>query len=220
MQNQLIDMMSIGTLLAYTIVCVCVVVLRYADDDSPAQYEKRPASTGTILRQLLNINCVKQPNSLTSNIAILALVAYCFSTIILCILIDVDREYGYRDIMVYVLIALMLILAVFVARQPQRKCDMAFKVPLVPFLPFISIFLNLYLMCQLDIHTWIRFAIWLVIGYVIFFSYSMRSSVEGHRVKVELSEHGPVDKVTNQTNGLHHGHSNMAYVSDGTNGAM
>lgn len=39
-----------------------------------------------------------------------------------------------------------------------------FQVPLLPFLPVISMFVNVYLMMQLDRGTWIRFAIWMAIG--------------------------------------------------------
>lgn len=38
------------------------------------------------------------------------------------------------------------------------------QVPLLPFLPVISMFVNVYLMMQLDKGTWIRFAIWMVLG--------------------------------------------------------
>lgn len=217
-QNQLIDMMSIGTLLAYTIVAVCVVVLRYREQDDHVQCEKTSLSSGTIFRQLFNLNFVKHPNSLTSNITKMALVAYCFSTIIVCILIDVDRKhYPWADVCLYTIIPIMLMEAVIVARQPQCNIYLTFKVPFVPLLPLVSIFLNLYLMCQLDVHTWFRFGFWMVIGYAIFITYSMPSSLEKYREKIELSENGTVDKVSVTTQN-HHGHSNGAYVCDSTCG--
>lgn len=40
------------------------------------------------------------------------------------------------------------------------------QVPLLPFLPVVSMFVNVYLMMQLDRGTWIRFAIWMSIGTV------------------------------------------------------
>lgn len=38
------------------------------------------------------------------------------------------------------------------------------QVPLVPLVPIISMFVNVYLMMQLDKGTWLRFAIWMTIG--------------------------------------------------------
>lgn len=207
-------MMSIGTLLAYTIVAVCVIVLRYQEDET-AQFVERAASSTTVARQLLNLNFIKHSNSLTSNIAKLSLIAFCCVTMIACVLVDIDtKRFPLSMIFLYAVIAILLILTVFVARQPQTKCDSTFKVPFVPFLPLLSIFLNLYLMFQLDIHTWIRFAIWLVIGYVIFFSYGMRSSVEGNRLKIESSEHGAANTKTNYSVGVYNANTNMAYISD------
>lgn len=64
-------------------------------------------------------------------------------------------------------IIVMLILMTIIARQPVQKCELSFKVPWVPFLPCLSIIFNLYLMLELDVQTWIRFILWLIIGITI-----------------------------------------------------
>ncbi len=37
--------------------------------------------------------------------------------------------------------------------------------PFVPLLPLMSVFINFYLMLVLNSATWIRFAVWMLIGY-------------------------------------------------------
>jgi hypothetical protein len=44
------------------------------------------------------------------------------------------------------------------------KWIFALQVPIVPFLPAISIFINIYLMLMLDYYTWVRFGVWMMIG--------------------------------------------------------
>lgn len=59
------------------------------------------------------------------------------------------------------------------SRQGQNKARLNFKVPFVPLVPCVSIFMNVYLMLNLDTSTWIRFLVWLMLGLVIYFSYSI-----------------------------------------------
>jgi APA family basic amino acid/polyamine antiporter len=59
-------------------------------------------------------------------------------------------------------------------RQPDRP--RAFRVPMVPLFPLISIALCVVLTTGLTLITWIRFVVWLVIGLAIYFFYSMRRS--------------------------------------------
>jgi APA family basic amino acid/polyamine antiporter len=71
------------------------------------------------------------------------------------------------------LFAFILVSAgVIVLRKKQPDRARAFRVPLVPLLPLISIACCLLLMMGLPLVTWIRFFVWLVIGLVIYFTYS------------------------------------------------
>ena len=59
-------------------------------------------------------------------------------------------------------------------RQPERQ--RAFRVPLVPWFPLISVVLCGGLMTGLTVITWIRFVVWLAIGLCIYFFYSRHHS--------------------------------------------
>lgn len=45
-----------------------------------------------------------------------------------------------------------------------NKRFLLFQVPLLPFLPVLSMFINVYLMMQLGKGTWLRFAVWMAVG--------------------------------------------------------
>ena len=47
-------------------------------------------------------------------------------------------------------------------------------------IPVLGLLTNLYLMCELGITNWMRFGIWLVIGLVLYFTYSARKSRLNH----------------------------------------
>ncbi|XP_025836185.1 cationic amino acid transporter 2 isoform X2 [Agrilus planipennis] len=195
--DQLVDMMSIGTLLAYTIVSVCVLVLRYEQITDYShlkkdlEMKKQDVVLFDVFKQVFNLNNNKYPNEFSANIIKWSIVAFS----VLSVVISLILFYGMTDsefmkpqyIVPLVLLFIALIVCVIViARQPTEDANLAFKVPWVPYIPCLSVFINLYLMVQLDLQTWIRFAVWLLIGFVIYFGYGITHSTE--REIHELSE--------------------------------
>jgi APA family basic amino acid/polyamine antiporter len=63
---------------------------------------------------------------------------------------------------------------VIILRRTHPHRARGFRVPWVPLLPGISIACCFTLMLSLPLETWIRFVVWLVIGIVIYFSYSRK----------------------------------------------
>uniref|UniRef100_A0A8C9AJ73 Cationic amino acid transporter C-terminal domain-containing protein n=1 Tax=Prolemur simus TaxID=1328070 RepID=A0A8C9AJ73_PROSS len=76
------------------------------------------------------------------------------------------------------LLALIVGTTFIIWRQPQSNSPLYFKVPALPVLPLLSIFVNVYLMMQLTIETWAQFGVWMVIGFAIYFGYGIRHSLE------------------------------------------
>jgi APA family basic amino acid/polyamine antiporter len=76
------------------------------------------------------------------------------------------------------LFAFVLVSAgVIVLRRIDADRPRPFRVPWVPITPLISIVACVYLMFQLPSLTWIRFAVWLVIGLVLYFAYGYQHSM-------------------------------------------
>ena len=70
----------------------------------------------------------------------------------------------------WAVILAVLFVVVFIAAivllnfQPKSLTRLPFQVPLVPCLPLASMFINIYLMMELNPATWMRFGVWMVIG--------------------------------------------------------
>lgn len=65
---------------------------------------------------------------------------------------------------------------VIVLRRTQPDRPRGFRVPLVPWLPLLSIAFCLLLMLSLPLQTWIRFGVWMAAGMVVYFSFGKKRS--------------------------------------------
>jgi APA family basic amino acid/polyamine antiporter len=64
--------------------------------------------------------------------------------------------------------------AVLVLRRTRPDMHRPFRTPFSPVVPVLSVLACLYLMANLSIETWIRFAIWMVLGLLVYASYGRR----------------------------------------------
>jgi APA family basic amino acid/polyamine antiporter len=71
---------------------------------------------------------------------------------------------------------ILVCLGVNVLRRVNPERPRPFRVPFVPIFPLLGVFMCLALMLSLPVMTWIRFVVWLGIGLVIYFLYSVRHS--------------------------------------------
>ncbi|PYU33265.1 MAG: amino acid permease, partial [Acidobacteria bacterium] len=99
----------------------------------------------------------------------------CFAVGIPAGLVDIGDAADLSNIGTLFAFVLVSLGVIFLRRkQPERP--RAFRVPLVPWFPLISIILCGGLMMGLTVITWIRFVVWLVIGLLIYATYSHRHS--------------------------------------------
>jgi APA family basic amino acid/polyamine antiporter len=70
----------------------------------------------------------------------------------------------------------LVAVGVIVLRRKRPDLPRSFRVPLNPWLPAVSALVSFYLMLNLTVETWLRFLIWLAIGFIIYFAYSRRHS--------------------------------------------
>jgi basic amino acid/polyamine antiporter, APA family len=70
----------------------------------------------------------------------------------------------------------LVCIGVLILRRREPNRPRAFKTPWVPVVPILGVISCLYLMTGLPWITWIRFALWLLAGMVVYFFYGFRRS--------------------------------------------
>jgi APA family basic amino acid/polyamine antiporter len=99
----------------------------------------------------------------------------CFAVGIPAGLVDIGDAADLSNIGTLFAFVLVSLGVIFLRRkQPDRP--RAFRVPLVPWFPLISVVLCGGLMMGLTLITWLRFVIWLIIGLLIYIFYSRKHS--------------------------------------------
>ncbi|MDO0925196.1 amino acid permease [Streptomyces sp. TG1A-8] len=66
--------------------------------------------------------------------------------------------------------------SVILLRRARPDLPRAFRTPLVPVLPIVSVCASLWLMLNLPAETWLRFAGWMLLGFVVYFAYGRTHS--------------------------------------------
>ena len=70
--------------------------------------------------------------------------------------------------------------AVLILRKRRPDLPRPFRTPLVPLVPILGILVSLGLMASLNGITWVRLVVWLIIGLIIYFTYSVKHSKVRH----------------------------------------
>ncbi|XP_078481463.1 high affinity cationic amino acid transporter 1 [Ciona intestinalis] len=183
--GDLVNMMSIGTLMAYTLVACSVLLLRFRPDkvDESCEDSINPSASDEVLllpsaydfKQLWKpVSCY--PTNTSSNIVLCSTLISVATMVLLSVLLiwgEGNLSEWWGILLIVVMVVIILTLAVIIARQPQSRKVLLFKTPLVPCIPLCSIFFNIYLMLKLPGATWIRFGVWMVVGAVMYFGYGI-----------------------------------------------
>ncbi|KAM3912351.1 cationic amino acid transporter 3 [Leptodactylus fuscus] len=211
----LVELMSIGTLLAYSLVAACVVILRYQPEGENSsskstemvklnKADEKPETdiqTTFTRSDTFSLKHLLSPSSDVPTRTSGRIVYGCVSVIsilfiIMCVILNLKLGEILSGSPIWITVLILLSVAsaaiTFVIwKQPESKTHLSFKVPALPLLPLFSVFVNLYFMVQFTDQTWIRFTVWMAIGFLIYFSYGIWNSTEEQSSKGKDTQRNP-----------------------------
>ncbi|XP_038432933.1 cationic amino acid transporter 3-like isoform X4 [Canis lupus familiaris] len=194
----LLDLRSIATLLSYSLVAFCVLIIRYQPEsrnkeneaeeqeenelnEAEVQEESLPAAEKLTLQGLFFPGS-PTPTPLSGRVVYVCSSLLVLLLIVLCLVLAqwpgwLSGDPGWITVVVLLLVLITGFTGI-IWRQPQNSTPLHFKVPGLPLLPLLSIFLNVCLMMQMTAGTWARFGAWMLTGFVIYFAYGIQHSLK------------------------------------------
>jgi len=85
---------------------------------------------------------------------------------------DIGRMVNIGTLLAFVIVSV----SVMVLRYTNPNQPRPFRTPWVPLIPILGVISNGYMMYKLGIWNWIRLVVWLIIGLVVYFTYSVKHS--------------------------------------------
>lgn len=70
----------------------------------------------------------------------------------------------------------LVCISIIILRKMRPDVERPFKTPLVPLVPILGVLICLSQMLALPLDTWLRLIVWMVIGFVIYFTYGIKHS--------------------------------------------
>lgn len=204
--EQLFSMMSIGTLLAYSMVAACILILRYDILEPPETevYLTWSEATKKIFKRGQKAPTVTSARFVTWAVGIFFVSCLALGGIVSQLDVEISNGEPYAIVLLVICAVLIVSLLGLIALQPKNGNNLTFHIPLVPYIPCISIIINTYLMTMLDVMTWVRFVIWIIIGLAIYFLYGIWNSNEQYS-RLKAKEVKEVQK---------EGKTNMGFTSE------
>ncbi|MFE7761729.1 amino acid permease [Streptomyces sp. NPDC057438] len=81
-------------------------------------------------------------------------------------------------------------IGVIILRRTRPDLPRAFRTPWVPVIPILSVCASLWLMLNLPTETWLRFAGWMALGFLVYFVYGRSHSRLGRQVPTATGDAG------------------------------
>jgi len=93
---------------------------------------------------------------------------------------DIGKMVNIGTLFAFVIVCI----SVIILRRKDPDRPRPFRTPFVPLVPILGILFNGYMMVELGVWNWVRLLVWLLIGLVIYFSYSRKHS----KVQADLAK--------------------------------
>jgi cationic amino acid transporter 1 len=207
---QLSEMVSVGTLMAFTAVAVCVLVLRYVPPDGVplssssqtlSDTDESRAETENFLVDAIESSDSPLLGNETARdekyfgkrrkIAAWSIALVCIGVLGLASAASAERlpsfpRFTICGVSAVILLGSLITLGYIDEDEERHNFGHkgGFLCPFVPYLPVLCILINTYLIINIGAGTWIRVLIWLLIGSMIYIFYGRSHSLLNNAVYV------------------------------------
>lgn len=106
-------------------------------------------------------------------VGILYLLILIFDIIIVC---GMGNMGTFTTILLFLFLFAIIGILLVISRKPQNRSSVMFMTPGLPFVPAIAVTVNIYLIFKLSILTLVRFTVWMILGFIMYFQYGIKNS--------------------------------------------